>query len=510
MTWHFDDELDEASLRLFAECLALKLRACDVVALSGDLGAGKTTFARALIRAVLDDTEAEVPSPTFSLTQTYESARLTLAHFDFYRLADAAEALEIGFDEAAQRGAVIVEWPERAAELFSTEAITIALATTAAPERRHVRLVATGATAARAQRAIEIFRFLKERTSDPRRISYMQGDASFRAYARVHGQSRPLILMDAPRMPNGGVIRDGRTYSDISKLAEDVRPFVAIAGGLRERGLEAPAIHAADLNAGLLLIDDLGPRIFSQEMQGSTPQAVLWRAAVDALIHLRRQGLPARMTLPDGTHYTLPRRDSAAFEIEVEVLLDWYWPLAKGAPAPDAIRREFLELWHPVIDRLLALPPGVFLRDYISPNLIWIPERTGIERVGIIDFQDAQAEHWSFDLVSLLQDARVTVPETLERVLLKHYQSEVARFDAAFDATAFARAYADFGAQRNTRIVGLWARMLKRDGHADYLRYLPQTWTYLERDLQSPALKDLKAWFAQHFPPDMRRRTDFA
>lgn len=510
MTMLLDDVLDEASLRLLAECLALKLRRGDIVALTGNLGAGKTTFARALIHAVLDDAEAEVPSPTFSLIQTYEAKRLTLGHFDFYRLADATEAQEIGFDEAVQRGVAIVEWPERAAELIHDDCITLALDTAATPERRHLRLSANGTTAARAKRAVEIFRFVKHHANGHARVSYMQGDASFRAYARLHGLPHPMILMDAPRLPNGGVIRDGRTYSDISRLAEDVRPFVAIAAGLRQAGLSAPQIHAADLDAGLLLIDDLGPRVFGTEMVAATPQAVLWRAAVEALIHLRRQGLPTRLPLPDGTQYTLPRRDRAAFEIEVEVLLDWYWPLTKGAPAPDAIRREFLALWRPAIDRLLALPPGVFLRDYISPNLIWMPQRSGIARVGVIDFQDAQAEHWSFDLVSLLQDARVTVPATLERALLKHYGQEVARFDASFDSAAFARAYADFGAQRNTRIVGLWARMLRRDGHAHYLRFLPQTWTYLERDLESPDLKDLKTWFAQHFPPDVRRRTDFA
>ena len=510
MIRHFDEDLDEAELCLLAECLAMKLRRGDILALSGDLGAGKTTFARSLIRAVLDDLGAEVPSPTFSLAQTYESPRLALGHFDFYRLADADDAAEIGFEDAVLRGAAIVEWPERARTLITGDHIEVALDTASMPERRRVRLTAHGATVARMTRAIEIFRFLAKHGTGTMRVSYMHGDTSFRAYARIHGLSQPMILMDAPRMPNGGIIRDGRTYSDISKLAEDVRPFVAIAGGLRSAGLSAPEIHASDLDTGLLLIDDLGPRVFGEEIAGSTPQAVLWRAAVDALIHLRRRGLPALMPLPDGSRYALPRRDRAAFEIEVEVLLDWYWPLTKGVPVTDATRREFLALWRPVIDRLLALPPGVFLRDYISPNLVWMPEKTGIQRVGVIDFQDAQAEHWAFDLVSLLQDARVTVPVTLERALLTHYGQEVAKQDASFDARAFARAYADFGAQRNTRIVGLWARLLKRDGNASYLRFLPQTWAYLERDMESPDLKDLKAWFAQHFPPDMRRRTDFA
>src|SRR6185295_18784883 len=114
------------------------------------------------------------------------------------------------------------------------------------------------------------------------------------------------------------------------------------------------------------------------------------------------------------------------FEIEIELLLDWYWPALEGEPVPQGARAEFLALWAPVLDRLLALPGGWFLRDYHSPNLIWLPERKGIARVGIIDFQDALNEHFAFDLVSLLQDARVDVPEALERELLGYYCAQVA------------------------------------------------------------------------------------
>ena len=462
-----------------------------------------------MIRNVLDDRETEVPSPTFSLAQAYETPRLSVTHFDFYRLNGANEALEIGFDDAVRAGAVIVEWPQRAAELIGADRIEIFLDMAGSPLTRHVRITSHGVCRARVARSVEIYQFLARHTANEPRISYMQGDTSFRSYARLSG-TVPMILMDAPRMPNGGVIRDGRTYSDISKLAEDVRPFVAIAGELRAAGLSAPEIYAADLDRGLLLIEDLGPRVFGTEMAGATPQTTLWRAAVDALLHLRKAGLPAVMPLPDNTQYALPRRDRAAFEIELDVLLEWYWPLVKGSPAAASIRREFHALWRPAVDRLLALPAGIFLRDYISPNLVWMPERCGFARVGVLDFQDAQAEHWAFDLVSLLQDARVHVPHALERDLFAHYCQTVAARDAHFDAHAFAVAYADFGAQRNTRIVGLWARMLKRDNQPAYLQYLPQTWTYLERDLEHPGLVDIKAWFAQHFPPDLRTRNDFA
>jgi N-acetylmuramate 1-kinase len=219
---------------------------------------------------------------------------------------------------------------------------------------------------------------------------------------------------------------------------------------------------------------------------------------------LRAVPVPASLPLPDGTHYRLPRRDREAFAIEIELLLDWYWPALKGEPASQDVRAEFGALWAPVLDRLLALPGGWFLRDYHSPNLIWLPERQGHARVGIIDFQDALHEHYAFDLVSLLQDARVTVPEALEAELFAYYCAEIARRGPAFDRAAFAAAYADFGAQRNTRLLGLWARLLKRDGKPQYLQHIPRTWGYLARDLRAPGLGALQAWYDRHFPADVR------
>jgi aminoglycoside/choline kinase family phosphotransferase len=283
-----------------------------------------------------------------------------------------------------------------------------------------------------------------------------------------------------------------------------VRPYVAVGSMLRDAGLSAPAVEAFDLEKGMLLVEDLGNRGFAAELAAGASQAVLWRAAVDVLIALRGVAMPPSLPLPDGTGYALPRRDRAAFEIEVELLLDWYWSAVKGSPASQSVRAEFMQLWVPVLDRLLGLPGGWFLRDYHSPNLIWLPERSGVARVGIIDFQDALNEHAAFDLVSLLQDARVTVPEELERELFAYYCAEVTAREPAFDQTAFTAAYADFGAQRNTRLLGLWPRLLKRDGKPQYIQNIPRTWGYLTRNLQSPELCDLAAWYELHFPVELR------
>jgi tRNA threonylcarbamoyl adenosine modification protein YjeE len=511
MSVEWTRELDQAGVVRLAELIALKLRAGDVVALRGELGAGKTTLARALVAAVLGDDDAEVPSPTFSLVQVYASRRLTVAHYDFYRLSSADDVRELGFEDALLTGAAVVEWPERAETLLPESRYEVELADTGDAGTRRVTVRGLGDAAPSARRIGEVLGFLDAQTAwRGARIRHLQGDASTRSYARLRAGDRMVVLMDAPRQPDGPPIHGGRSYSRIAHLAEDmVRPFVAIGAVLRSAGLSAPEVLSMDLERGLLLIEDLGDGAFGAEVAaGCLRQAELWRTAVDALIALRGVPLPRRFPLPDGSSYALPRRDRDAFEIEIELLLDWYWPAVKGAQAPEPVRAEFKALWAPVIGRLLALPGGWFLRDYHSPNLIWLPERAGIARVGIIDFQDALEEHFAFDLVSLLQDARITVAEELERELFAHYCAEIAGREPGFDRAAFAAAYADFGAQRNTRLLGLWARLLERDGKPQYVQHIPRTWGYLARNLGAPALAPLAAWYDRHFPPDLRARTD--
>jgi hypothetical protein len=501
--------LDLAALGRYAALLALMLRPGDVVTLSGELGAGKTTLARALIGALRGD-DAEVASPSFPLVQTYDTPRMDVAHFDLYRLRGPAELDEIGFlDATSERPGgplVLIEWPDRAGDELPSDRLDITITQGPDTGTRGLTISGHGAWRARAERLGHIIHFLDQARWGGATARYLQGDASTRAYARLEYGRRTAILMDAPRQPDGPAVRDGLPYSRIARLAEDVRPFMAVAGGLRAAGLSAPQIYAADCPQGLLLIEDLGDRVFGREIRGGTPQPVLWRAAVDALLQLRQRPFPAELPVGDGSLHRLPRFNRAALGIEVGLLLDWYWPEVKGAPAPDRIRAEYMALWAPLLDRLLALPPGIFLRDYHSPNLLWLPERDGIARVGIIDFQDALAEHWAFDLASLLQDARVDVPVALERELLQHYCASVAAAEPEFDAAAFRAAYALFGAQRNSRLIGLWVRLLRRDGKPGYLQHMERTWDYLERNLRAAGLGELETWLEAHLPRELRAR----
>lgn len=505
MTMEWARHLDEAGVVRLAELLALKIRSGDVIALSGDLGAGKTTLARALIGAVLRDGSAEVPSPTFSLHQTYVSRRLTIAHFDFYRLSGAHEAAELGFEDAAQDGAVLVEWPERVATLLPETRIEVVLAETSDPNVRCVTLRGLGRALDRVARIADVMTFLDRQAEWSRaRITYLQGDASTRGYARLSIDGRTALLMDAPRQPDGPPVRDGKPYSQIAHLAEDmVRAFAAIAEPLRAAGLSAPEVLAEDFENGLLLVEDLGDRVFSAEVTRGVPQDALWRTAVDALVELQRFEAPQHLPLRGGSHI-LQDYDRTALQIEVELLIDWYWPALYGEPVPDAIRTEFLSLWSAVFERLERQPSGWVLRDFHSPNLIWLPERDGIRRIGLLDFQDAQRGSAAYDLVSLLQDARVDVAQALEKMLLAHYCDAVRNHQPHFDEAEFIFAYNALGAQRSTKILGIFVRLAHRDGKQQYLTHLPRIWGYLQRNLGHVTLAPLTAWYEKHFPVSVR------
>ncbi len=499
--------LDEAGLARLASLIALDLRPGDLVALAGDLGAGKTTFARSAIRTLLDAPDAEVPSPTFSLVQSYDTPRLAIAHCDLYRIEGESGASELGLEESLARGAVLIEWPERAQSLLADDRLDIAIIEIDDGARRQVTLAAHGHYRPRLERLMTIHAFLASHGWGDTHIRPIPGDASSRRYFRLEQNTQRALLMDAPRQPDGPPIRDGMPYSRIAHLAEDVRPFVAIGRHLRGLGLSAPRIIASDLDTGLLLLEDLGDRVFGAQLAAGTSQIELWRGGVNALLALHRTPVLEQLDIGNGAHHVVPPFDQSAMQIEVELLPDWYVRAATGAPLADPARAAFIEQWSSVFARLLALPPSLLLRDFHSPNLLWLPERTGAASIGIIDFQDAMRGPAAYDLVSLLQDARLDVSKEIETELLAHYCAEAAKTQPNFDRAVFEFAYRALGAQRNTKILGIFARLARRDGKPRYLQHIPRIWRYLERDLTHPELAPLEAWYDRHLPSEIRLGT---
>jgi tRNA threonylcarbamoyl adenosine modification protein YjeE len=491
---------DERATARFAADIGCALEPGDLVTLSGDLGAGKTTFARALIRYLTGDETVEVPSPSFTLLQTYELPRFPLVHADLYRLAGAAELSELGFDDVPENAVVLMEWADRAAGLLPADRfdITFMLKPEQGAEAREVRYTGYGAFAARAERIGQVRAFLDESKYGKAERRRMVGDASTRIFERLTRNGETAILMNAPRKPDGPPVRDGKPYSAIAHLAEDTVPYVAVALALRERSVSTPAILHADTGRGLIIMEDLGTECV---VAGDPPAPIEERyaVAVDVLLSLHRRRLPAALPVAPQIEYRLPRYDAEAFLIEAELLLDWYLLRAK-APASDAARAAFVARWRDALAPALAAPATWVLRDYHSPNLLWLGDRYDVGRIGVLDFQDTVIGPAAYDVASLLQDARVDIPETMEVALLSRYVRGRQDNDAEFDAAGFARLYATLAAQRATKILGIFARLDMRDGKPQYLRHIPRIWGYLQRSLAHPALAPLKTWYAANVP----------
>jgi aminoglycoside/choline kinase family phosphotransferase len=182
-------------------------------------------------------------------------------------------------------------------------------------------------------------------------------------------------------------------------------------------------------------------------------------------------------------------------------MLEWYLP-DRGAEVSAELRSQFVAMWRDLLDRkAMAATKTWVMRDFHSPNIIWLGDRDGIARVGVIDFQDAVLGPAAYDLVSLLQDARIDVPEQLELTLLTRYIKARRAADDNFDAADFAELYAIMSAQRNTRLLGTFARLNRRDGKPQYLRHQPRIWTYLTRSLAHPALAGFREWYTANVPP---------
>jgi N-acetylmuramate 1-kinase len=491
---------DEATHRL-AKDLAIALEPGDLITLSGDLGAGKTTLARALIRHLAGDPAIEVPSPTFTIMQSYDLPRFALVHADLYRISGSAELAELGFEDLPASTVVLLEWPDRAAGVLPPDRLDIAI--TLAPqiglEHRDVRITGYGSFAPRAERLAAVRTFLDGSDYGEAERERIAGDASARSYERLTLGDRRVILMNSPRRPDGPPVRNGRPYSAIAHLAEDVKPFVALAKGLRERGFSAPEIYAADLAEGLLLLEDLGGQLV---VEGSPPEPVgfCYQTAVDVLIALHRLQLPDTLPVAPTIGYQIPSYDIDALLIEVELLPDWYLPYRDAAPPPGA-RDSYLALWREALAPAITDRATWVLRDFHSPNLLWLPERAGSARLGILDFQDAVMGSPAYDLASLLQDARVDVPEEMEIELLGRYVRARRDTEPGFDVPAFVQIYSTLAAQRASKILGIFARLDHRDGKPQYLRHLPRVWGYLRRSLAHPALAALADWYRAHVPP---------
>lgn len=318
-------------------------------------------------------------------------------------------------------------------------------------------------------RAAEIRAFLATTDWRDATCAPLAGDASMRKYLRLGANAAGF----------GAVVMDADPA-----LGNDVRPFVRITQYLRSIGLSAPQIYAADEERGLLLIEDLGDALYARVVAAQPDlETPLYEAATDTLLHLHRAAPPE-----------LAPYDSALMTQMAALSFDWYQRGAQDK-VDQAAKDDFAEAFFALLDTKLSPPSVLIQRDYHAENLLWLPGREGIARVGLLDYQDALLGHPAYDLVSLLKDARRDVPEAVEMAMIDRYCAA-----SGLDHGSFRDAYHLLGLQRNLRILGVFARLSMHFGKPSYIDLIPRVWAFVERDLAHPVNAPVAMLLRQSLP----------
>lgn len=316
--------------------------------------------------------------------------------------------------------------------------------------------------------------FLKKHGWDKAQRSRLAGDASFRKYDWLKDHRPRVVLMDAP------------------PPQEDVRPFVRIAKHLHGLGLSVPEILAEDHDAGLLLLEDLGDDTYTRLLAKGHDERALYELATDALIALHQK---PNAIAPGVIEYGMPRLLE-----EVGRLHTWYLPMI-GAPALSAVAlAEYEAIWRKILPLAWKAPTSLILFDYHVDNLLLIPGRNGIKACGILDFQDAVSGPVTYDLMSLLEDARRDIDPKLVADMKQRYLAVFPNLTPE----DFQTSWAVMAAQRHMRVIGTFARLKMRDSKPHYLVHMPRLWRYMDNCLAQPALSDLKAWLDRYVPASQR------
>jgi len=315
--------------------------------------------------------------------------------------------------------------------------------------------------------------FLQKQGWDPARRGRLAGDASFRRYDRLAENDRRAVLMDAP------------------PPQEDVRPFIAMAEHLLGLGYSAPAILGRDVADGLLLLEDLGDDTFTRLLGQGVDEESLYALAIDLLADLHNRGATA---IPAG----LPAYDDERLLTEALLLTDWYLPEMLGEPLPTPEREAYIALWRELFPVARQVPETLVLRDFHVDNLMRL-DRPGLAACGLLDFQDAVAGPLTYDLMSLLEDARRDIdPGLIARMRTRYLAA------TGLDAEAFDASWAVLAAQRHAKVIGIFTRLCRRDGKPLYLGHIPRLWRLLERAAATPGLESLRNWIDRVIPPDRR------
>ena len=338
----------------------------------------------------------------------------------------------------------------------------------------------------------------------------LPGDASTRRYERLTtADGRSLMLMDQAASAESPPADPAWTpeqrlasgWNATARLsAGRIEAFAAVAAHLKALGLSAPEILAVDAAAGLAVLEDFGDALFARVIEAGEAEEPLYLAAVEALATLHEAGTPDSLSGAAGD-WPLLTYDETALQGGADLFVEWMPKLDPALDFDAVAIADWREAWRPVVERGAAGATVMAHRDYHAENLIRLPGRSGAAMVGMIDFQDAVRAHPSWDLHSLLQDARRDVPPAVEAKALDHYFGLRPQVDRA----EFMRDYAGLAALNEARILGIFARLITRDGKPRYRAFMPRMWTHLNANLKSPGLETVADWFAAHVPEASRR-----
>ena len=479
---------ENATLR-FAAWMSQYVDRGDILVLDGDLGVGKTCFARGFIQRLCGQ-DTEVVSPSFTLVQTYKSLRFNVLHADLYRLEKPQDAEELGIFSELEHGVVLLEWAERLGTFLEEDYIKITL--TEHHEGRLARLTMSAfflekfsAFNAYVERENDLTLFLKKHGWALAERIQIAGDASSRRYEKLTYKGESIILMDW--LPDSNDY--GKEYRISVSLADSTSSFVAVADILNRFGLSSPKCFAHDSEKGFLLLEDFGQDTmtrFIDSVDAKLP--IFYRESVAALAHLHRYEMPEYLPVLDDREVRLPHYDKNVIKCESEMFLKWYMPYI-GYTVHDEAYHTWFVIWDKLSEQLKSLPSVLVIRDFHSPNLHWLNERQTIARVGIIDVQDALLGSPAYDMVSLLQDARCEVDAQLRENQIQFYLEKT-----SVDEENFRASFAILGLQRNLRIAGVFVRLAEKDKKLIYLSHLPRVLGYIKENLLHPAVSEVREW----------------
>jgi N-acetylmuramate 1-kinase len=336
----------------------------------------------------------------------------------------------------------------------------------------------------------------------------LPGDASTRRYERLALGDRHAMLMDAPRSNESAPCPPGATPSERRAMgwnatarlaASRVEAFVAVANYLESLGLAPPRIYGADCEAGYAVIEDLGDSLYAQVIPQGTDEIALYEEAARVLAHVHSSPPPSRLEGAGGALWPVQDYDALALEVNADLFVEWL-PRAADVRIDDAARNRWENVRDNLIVKALGFPRAFTVRDYHAENLLWMPEREGLQRVGLLDFQDAVRGWRAWDFAMLLHDARRDVSYPAHEAALRAYLDETGASEAEFE-----RELAVLGAINAMRILGIFSRLAGRDGKQRYLAFMPREWGHLARTLEHPALAEAKDFVESVARPYLER-----